>query len=116
MIICSSLLFVGCLVKSLSVNLADFRVAFLGQILVALAQVIILNIPTQLAFEWFATNEKTLSKLMIKRNLIPGTPSLNPFSFSLQFKYLRNAVGIVGGIRIHSLVSATPRDTLGNSR
>lgn len=65
MIICGSLTLSGCLVKFISVDLMSFSVAFIGQILVALAQVIILNIPTQLAFEWFAAQEKTLSKLMI---------------------------------------------------
>lgn len=60
MILCNSLLCCGCIVKLISVDLMSFEVAFLGQVLVALGQVIILNIPTQLAFEWFAAQEKTL--------------------------------------------------------
>lgn len=62
MIVCGSLITFGCLVKTLSVNFMSFAVAFMGQFLVALGQVIILNIPTQLAFEWFAANEKMLSE------------------------------------------------------
>lgn len=62
MIVCVSLLLGGSFFKAISVNLVDFRVAFLGQVLVAIAQVIILNIPSQLAFEWFAVQEKTLSE------------------------------------------------------
>lgn len=60
MILCNSLLLLGSVVKTLSVTPPRFWVAFLGQFLVALAQVIVLNVPTTLAFEWFAAEEKTL--------------------------------------------------------
>lgn len=62
MILVNSLLLIGTSLKLLSVNILRFEVAFCGQLLVALAQVIVLNIPTTLAFEWFACQEKTLSK------------------------------------------------------
>lgn len=60
MILANSLLFLGVCIKSLSVGPANFTVAFSGQFLVGLAQVIVLNVPSQLAFEWFSVREKTL--------------------------------------------------------
>lgn len=62
MIVSTSLLLLGSIFKTISVDLKMFEVAFFGQVLVALAQVIILNIPSNLAFEWFPAEEKTLSK------------------------------------------------------
>lgn len=64
MITANSILFMGALIKCISVYSRNFSVAFLGQFLVAFAQVIILNIPTKLAFEWFPMHEKTLGNLL----------------------------------------------------
>lgn len=61
MIVCNVLIFLGCLIKVFSVASVSFGVLFSGQVLIALAQVIILNVPTQLAQEWFPAPEKTTS-------------------------------------------------------
>lgn len=70
MIMSSFLLFCGSVLKAISVDVVDFGTAFFGQVLVALAQVVILNIPSQLAFEWFAVQEKTLSESFQRNCLI----------------------------------------------
>lgn len=62
MITANTLLLFGSGLKLISVDFISFELAFGGQVLVALAQVIILNIPSTLAFEWFAAKEKTTSK------------------------------------------------------